>query len=45
MVGDFFTAGTIIYLALCISLASVMSWVERRTAIPGLITAGGKRTR
>jgi His/Glu/Gln/Arg/opine family amino acid ABC transporter permease subunit len=39
-----FTAGTLIYLVLCVSLASVMGWVERRTAIPGLITAGKKRT-
>jgi His/Glu/Gln/Arg/opine family amino acid ABC transporter permease subunit len=34
------TAGTLIYLILCVSLASIMGWVERRTAIPGLITAG-----
>ena len=34
------TAGTLIYLALCVSLATIMGWVERRTAIPGLITAG-----
>jgi His/Glu/Gln/Arg/opine family amino acid ABC transporter permease subunit len=39
------TAGTLIYLVLCVSLASVMTWVERRTAIPGLITAGGRRRR
>jgi His/Glu/Gln/Arg/opine family amino acid ABC transporter permease subunit len=38
------TAGTLIYLALCVSIASVMSWVERRTAIPGLI-GGGRRGR
>jgi His/Glu/Gln/Arg/opine family amino acid ABC transporter permease subunit len=37
------TAGTLIYLVLCIGLASIMSWVERRTAIPGLITSGGRR--
>jgi glutamate/aspartate transport system permease protein len=38
------TAGTVIYLVLCVSVASIMGWVERRTAIPGLITAGkGKR--
>ncbi|HVQ75608.1 MAG TPA: amino acid ABC transporter permease [Candidatus Binatia bacterium] len=36
------TAGTLIYLLLCVSIASVMAWVERRTAIPGLIT-GGRR--
>jgi glutamate/aspartate transport system permease protein len=39
------TAGTVIYLVLCIGIASLMSWVERRTAIPGLITAGGRRRR
>jgi His/Glu/Gln/Arg/opine family amino acid ABC transporter permease subunit len=37
------TAGTLIYLVLCVGLASFMSWVERRTAIPGLITSGGRR--
>ncbi|HSB40942.1 MAG TPA: amino acid ABC transporter permease, partial [Methylomirabilota bacterium] len=37
------TAGTVIYLVLCVSLASIMGWVERRTAIPGLITAGKGR--
>jgi glutamate/aspartate transport system permease protein len=39
------TAGTLIYLALCLGIAALMSWVERRTAIPGLITAGGRRQR
>ena len=39
------TAGTVIYLILCVGIASLMSWVERRTAIPGLITAGGRRRR
>ena len=34
------TAGTLIYLVLCVSLAGLMGWVERRTAIPGLITSG-----
>ncbi len=37
------TAGTLIYLVLCVCLASLMGWVERRTAIPGLITAGGRQ--
>ena len=37
------TAGTLIYLILCVSLASIMGWVERRTAIPGLITAGRRQ--
>ena len=37
------TAGTVIYLVLCVSLAAVMSWVERRTAIPGLIVGGRQR--
>jgi His/Glu/Gln/Arg/opine family amino acid ABC transporter permease subunit len=39
------TAGTLIYLVLCVGIASLMAWVERRTAIPGLITAGGRRRR
>ena len=34
------TEGTLIYLVLFVSLATIMGWVERRTAIPGLITAG-----
>jgi His/Glu/Gln/Arg/opine family amino acid ABC transporter permease subunit len=38
-------AGTLIYLALCVGIASLMSWVERRTAIPGLITSGARRPR
>jgi His/Glu/Gln/Arg/opine family amino acid ABC transporter permease subunit len=37
------TAGTLIYLILCVSLASIMGWVERRTAIPGLTTAGRRQ--
>jgi len=36
-------AGTLIYLVLCLSIASILSWVERRTAIPGLITGGRRR--
>ena len=39
------TAGTVIYLVLCVSIAAVMGWVERRTAIPGLITASARRQR
>jgi len=39
------TAGTLIYLVLCVGIASLMAWVERSTAIPGLITAGGRRRR
>ena len=35
------TAGTLIYLALCVGIASVMARVERRFAIPGLIARGG----
>ena len=31
------TAGTLIYLALCLSIAAIMTHVERRLAIPGLI--------
>jgi len=37
------TAGTVIYLILCLSLSAFMGWVERRTAIPGLIAGGGRR--
>src|SRR5215471_13449911 len=37
------TAGTLIYLVLCMSLSAIMAWVERRTAIPGLITARRRR--
>lgn len=32
-----FTAGTMIYLALCLSIAAIMNQLERRFAIPGLI--------
>jgi His/Glu/Gln/Arg/opine family amino acid ABC transporter permease subunit len=32
------TAGTLIYLALCLSIATLMARVERRYAIPGLIS-------
>ena len=35
------TAGTVIYLALCLSIATVMARVERRYAIPGLIARVG----
>ncbi len=35
------TAGTLIYLALCVSIAAIMGWVERRVAIPGLIVRTG----
>jgi polar amino acid transport system permease protein len=33
-------AGTIIYLALCLAIATLMSWLERRVAIPGMIARG-----
>ena len=36
-----FTAGTLIYLVLCVGIAVVMARVERRFAIPGLISRGG----
>ncbi len=36
-----FTAGTLIYLAMCLSIATIMARVERRFAIPGLIARGG----
>jgi His/Glu/Gln/Arg/opine family amino acid ABC transporter permease subunit len=35
------TAGTVIYLALCVSIATIMARVERRFAIPGLIARVG----
>jgi His/Glu/Gln/Arg/opine family amino acid ABC transporter permease subunit len=35
------TAGTLIYLVLCVGIATVMARVERRFAIPGLIARGG----
>jgi His/Glu/Gln/Arg/opine family amino acid ABC transporter permease subunit len=31
------SAGTLIYLILCLTIASIMAWVERRVAIPGMI--------
>ncbi|MGH7826491.1 MAG: amino acid ABC transporter permease [Candidatus Binatia bacterium] len=34
------TAGTLIYLLLCLSLSAVMALVERRYAIPGMIVKG-----
>ena len=37
-----FTAGTLIYLALCLGIAYVMNRVERKFAIPGLIARGGR---
>jgi polar amino acid transport system permease protein len=38
------TAGTLIYLMLCLAIAALMSRVERRCAIPGMIakTTGGE---
>ena len=33
-------AGTIIYLILCLTIASIMACVERRVAIPGMIVQG-----
>jgi polar amino acid transport system permease protein len=38
-----FTAGTLIYLVLCVSIATIMARVEHRYAIPGLIARGGAR--
>ena len=35
------TAGTLIYLALCLVVAAAMGRIERRVAIPGLIVRGG----
>ncbi len=34
------TAGTVIYLVLCVGIAAIMARVERRFAIPGLIARG-----
>ncbi|HUK41661.1 MAG TPA: amino acid ABC transporter permease [Candidatus Acidoferrales bacterium] len=31
------TAGTVIYLVLCLTIAALMAWVERLVAIPGMI--------
>ena len=36
------TAGTLIYLALCLGIATIMARVERRFAIPGLIARVGR---
>ena len=38
------TAGTVIYLVLCLSIAAILGFFERRTAIPGMIaqTGGGR---
>src|SRR2546422_10772126 len=35
------TAGTLIYLVLCVGIAWCMARIERRFAIPGLIARGG----
>ena len=35
------TAGTLIYLVMCVAIASIMARVERRFAIPGLIARVG----
>ena len=36
------TAGTLIYLVLCLGIASVMGQVERSFRIPGLIARVGR---
>jgi His/Glu/Gln/Arg/opine family amino acid ABC transporter permease subunit len=36
-----FTAGTLIYLAMCVAIAAIMARIERRFAIPGLIARVG----
>lgn len=33
-------AGTVIYLLLCLTIATLMTWVERRYAIPGMLAQG-----
>jgi glutamate/aspartate transport system permease protein len=35
-----FTAATIIYIAIAMTANRVMAWIERRTAVPGLIAQG-----
>ncbi len=35
-------AGTVIYLVLCLSIATIMAHIERRWAIPGMITRRGE---
>lgn len=35
------TAGTVIYLVLCLTIATIMARVERRFAIPGMIARAG----
>jgi His/Glu/Gln/Arg/opine family amino acid ABC transporter permease subunit len=35
------TAGTVIYLAMCLSIAWIMARIERRFAIPGMIARAG----
>src|ERR1044071_6678769 len=39
------TAGTVIYLVLCLGIATIIARAERRYAIPGLITSGARRRR
>jgi polar amino acid transport system permease protein len=36
------TAGTLIYLILCLTIAALMSWVEKRWAIPGMIARSSR---
>jgi len=33
-------AGTVVYLALCLAIAAAMARIERRVAIPGMISRG-----
>jgi len=33
-------AGTVIYLMLCLTIATLMARIERRVAIPGMIAQG-----
>lgn len=35
-------AGTLIYLMICLSIATVTAWIERRVAIPGMISRRGE---
>jgi ABC-type amino acid transport system permease subunit len=36
------TAGTLIYLAMCLSISAIMGQVERHFRIPGLIVRAGR---
>jgi glutamate/aspartate transport system permease protein len=37
-----FTAATLIYVGVAMTVNRAMAWVERRVAVPGYIAAGGR---